>query len=377
MTLRILTGMEYQNFKYENALVALSIFNGECREIHTIIRPTLAEDSFTAQLHSLRKATEVVKERLGGNLRPVFMRWFLSDVANQAHLLPTLPQCATSIIQQSPLDGTKVVLWIIYKECDDFKETAPGIWKNEKGELWVGDMPVQAADSFTMTTEYLEYFDRILKGFGSSLADNCLRTWFMVRDIDVNYKGVVKGRNEVFAKKGLTSDSHFIASTGINGVSADPFRTVAFNAYADISVKPNQIRYLHGYTHLNPTAEYGVAFERATAVDYSDRRHIFISGTASINNRGEIVYPGDVARQTQRMLENIEVLLKEGKARWKDVAHLIVYLRDIADYHTVAGIFRERFPEVPTVIVLAPVCRPGWLVETECMAITPIQTAAK
>ena len=26
---------------------------------------------------------------------------------------------------------------------------------------------------------------------------------------------------------------------------------------------------------------------------------------------------------------------------------------------------------VPTVIVLVPVCRPGWLIEMECMAIAP------
>ena len=368
--------MEYLNFKYENALIALSDFKGECREVHTIIRPASPAASFSDQLICLQKGIEAVAEKIGSRLRPVFMRWFLSDAANQAHHIPASFKCATSIIQQSPLDGTKAALWVIYKEDDDFKEVSPGIWKNGNGELWIGDMPIHATDSFTMTTEYLERLDKTLNNFGASLADNCLRTWFMVRDIDVNYKGVVKGRNEVFSSKGLTSDSHFIASTGINGVSADPFRTVAFNAYANINVKPNQISYIHGYTHLNPTAEYGVAFERATAVDYTDRRHIFISGTASINNRGEIVYPGDVAKQTHRMLENIEVLLKEGGAGWKDIAHLIVYLRDIADYHTVERIFRERFPEVPTVIVLAPVCRPGWLVETECMAITPNQPTA-
>lgn len=361
--------MEYLNFEYERALVSLSVFNGECREVHTIIRPSSTSDSFPAQLNALQRGAEAVRERLGDNLKLVFMRWFLSDAANQAHLLPTPSRCATSVIQQSPLDGTKVALWAIFKDDDEFTEISPGVWKNEKGELWIGDIPTTASDSFTMTTEYLEHLDTCLSGFGASLADNCLRTWFMVRDIDVNYKGVVKGRNEVFSHKGLTADTHFIASTGINGVSSDPFKTVALNAYADISVKPSQIRYLHGNTHLNPTAEYGVAFERATAVDYADRRHIFISGTASINNRGEIVYPGDVAKQTHRMLENIEVLLREGEARWEDVAHLIVYLRDIADYSAVASIFRERLPEVPTVIVLAPVCRPGWLVETECMAI--------
>ena len=31
----------------------------------------------------------------------------------------------------------------------------------------------------------------------------------------------------------------------------------------------------------------------------------------------------------------------------------------------------ERFPDTPRVFVYAPVCRPGWLIETECIAVIP------
>jgi enamine deaminase RidA (YjgF/YER057c/UK114 family) len=48
---------------------------------------------------------------------------------------------------------------------------------------------------------------------------------------------------------------------------------------------------------------------------------------------------------------------------------LIVYLRDVADYDLVRSLFDERFPDKPLVIVHAPVCRTGWLVEMECMAV--------
>ena len=46
---------------------------------------------------------------------------------------------------------------------------------------------------------------------------------------------------------------------------------------------------------------------------------------------------------------------------------MIVYLRDMADYAVVKRMFDERFPSTPKVITLAPVCRPGWLIEMECM----------
>jgi enamine deaminase RidA (YjgF/YER057c/UK114 family) len=127
--------------------------------------------------------------------------------------------------------------------------------------------------------------------------------------------------------------------------------------------------YLKGSTHLNPTHEYGVTFERGTAVDYDDRRHVIISGTASIDNKGQIVHPGDIRNQTLRMWENVEVLLAEAEATYDDVMHMIVYLRDIADYSVVSRMFNERFPECPKVFVQAPVCRPGWLIEMECIAI--------
>jgi enamine deaminase RidA (YjgF/YER057c/UK114 family) len=104
-------------------------------------------------------------------------------------------------------------------------------------------------------------------------------------------------------------------------------------------------------------------------VSYADRRHVFISGTASINNKGEVMYPKDVEQQTRRMWENVEALLKEADCNYDDVPMIIVYLRDIADYSLVRRLFEERFPGKPCIIVHAAVCRPGWLVEMECMAV--------
>ena len=84
------------------------------------------------------------------------------------------------------------------------------------------------------------------------------------------------------------------------------------------------------------------------------------------------MYPGDIRRQTERMWENVETLLAEAECTYEHVGHLIVYLRDIADYVVVKEMFDERFPSLPKVFLLAPVCRPGWLIEMECMAVKTI-----
>ena len=39
----------------------------------------------------------------------------------------------------------------------------------------------------------------------------------------------------------------------------------------------------------------------------------------------------------------------------------------------VKKMFEERFPRIPKVYLWAPVCRPGWLIEMECMAVKAIQ----
>lgn len=52
-----------------------------------------------------------------------------------------------------------------------------------------------------------------------------------------------------------------------------------------------------------------------------------------------------------------------------DIQQAVVYLRDAADYGRVERFLAECYPRMPHVVVHAPVCRPGWLIETECVAI--------
>lgn len=360
--------MKYLNFKYDGAEAVVAVFDEGRKQAHAYVTPTYYSQHSSSQIDAINSAASKLADEIG--LRPVFKRYLLSDPSNQKQYLPHEECCALSVLGQSPLNGTKASLLILLEEDADFRPHEGGLWEDSNGRIWVGDCnDIATGDSLTMTVAYLERLSWMLSQRGASLKDNCLRTWFFVRDIDNNYKGVVQGRNSVFAREGLTSETHFIASTGIEGQAAEPSRLVAFNAFADTKIKASQIKYLYGKTHLNPTYEYGVAFERATAVDYADRRHVYISGTASINNKGQIVAPGDIKAQALRMLENIGVLLDEGDCGWEDVAHMTVYLRDIADHELVSRMMEDRFPDIPKSIVLAPVCRPGWLIETECMAI--------
>lgn len=348
-------------------------------EYHAMLRITNHRLTFKEQVDCLMEAYDQLMQGEMKGAVAVFKRFFVSDAANQANYLQALhaerSDCALSIIEQPPLDGTKIALWVYIQRGVQTKALANGIYEVKHGayrHLWMAGACNQASNSeYQMRLLFNDYVMQLLEN-GCSLADNCIRTWIFVQNVDVNYAGVVKARNEVFATQNLTDKTHFIASTGIAGRHANPKVLVQMDAYAVEGIDKEQIHYLYAPTHLNPTYEYGVSFERGTYVDYGDRRQVFISGTASINNKGEIMYPGDIRQQTLRMWENVETLLKEAECTFEHVVHLLVYLRDIADYTIVREMFEERFPNIPKVYLLAPVCRPGWLVEMECMAVKSI-----
>ena len=364
------------DFEHAGADVFCFDCGTDVREYHAMIQITDRRLPFAAQLEAVISAYDDLLNRLP-DTQAVFKRYFLSDAANQADdvVVADVTDCAKSIIQQAPLNGTKVALWVWLMTGVQTGMTKSGLYEVRHGDfrhMFNASAHNLAANSeYQMRLLFNEYVMQLAEE-GCTLADNCIRTWLFVNDIDLNYGGVVRARNQVFFTQGLTQNTHFIASTGIGGRQQDPNVLSQMDNYAIAGVKPEQIHYLYAPTHLNRTSDYGVSFERGTYVDYADRRHVFISGTASINNKGEVMYAKDVEQQTRRMWENVEALLAEAECTYDDVCEMIVYLRDIADYDLVSALYQERFPGKPVVIVHAPVCRPGWLVEMECTAVKAI-----
>ena len=366
------------HFDYDNAHVDVFCFdNGtEVKEYHATIHISQKRLHYAQQLEAVMNAYNRLLDELP-DTQAVFKRYFLSDAANQADevVVSDVTDCAKSIIEQPPLDGTKIALWVWLMTGVQTGLTESGLYEARHGQyrhLWNGSAHNMAANSEYQTRLLFNEYNMQLLQEQCTLEANCIRTWLFVNDIDLNYGGVVRARNQVFFTQGLTVNTHFIASTGIGGRQSDPNVLTQMDNYAIDGISREQVCHLYAPTHLNRTSDYGVSFERGTRVDYGDRRHVFISGTASINNKGEVMYPKDIEQQTRRMWDNVEALLAEAECTFDEVPMMIVYLRDVADYDLVSNLFAERFPDKPIVIVLAPVCRTGWLVEMECMAVMAI-----
>ncbi len=372
--------MKLETKQYDKAVLKITSFETKkgITEYHVIVSLTDRMDDYPTQLKHLMEAYRRCAAELPGNPTAVFRRYFMSDVTNQTDLLMEEERvgayCALSVVQQAPMNGTKIALWAWLQTGVQTEVLQGGVFEASHGgyrQLFSAGLCNRAASSEYQTRLIFRDYIMQLTGAGCSLAENCIRTWLFVQNVDVNYPGVVKARKEVFATQGLTEDTHYIASTGIEGRYQDANVYVTMDAYAVKGIDPAQIRYLYAPEHLNRTFEYGVTFERGAAVTYGDRRHVFISGTASIDRYGEIVYPGDVIRQAERMMENITALLREADADCSDIMEAVVYLRDTGDYARVEQFMSANYPDLPHLIVLAPVCRSGWLIEMECMATVP------
>lgn len=368
--------MKHTKLKYNDLFVkiVLSLFPdpGNWDEAHGIItieNPTL---DTSCQFEYLRKSIERLKNEVFTDADLLFERYFLSDAYNQYRLIDEEKNTAVSIVQQAPLNGTKVALWIYAVKKgikSELKEGGIMLERNGYKHLFHTQLCSSEENEYKQTETIFKKYDRMLDACGCRISDHTIRTWIYVQGIDLHYQGMVKARKEHFDRCGLTEQTHYIASTGIEGTYTHPRHLVSMDAYAIQGIQNRQIKYLYASDHLSPTYIYGVTFERGTAVCYGDRKHVFISGTASIDHQGEILFPHRIKKQAERILENIEALLREAGGRISNIAQLIIYLRDIADYQTINNFITYILPDLPKIIVVAPVCRPGWLIEMECIAL--------
>ncbi len=128
-------------------------------------------------------------------------------------------------------------------------------------------------------------------------------------------------------------------------------------------------------THLNDPVDYKKAFSRGLRVSPGNRDFIFMSGTASLNNKGETCHKGNFTAQAKRTFENLTALLKSEKADWHDVIHTRCYLKSMKYYKQFNDVRNQFYqdqaldPFPASVCVQAVLCRPELLVEIELIAI--------
>jgi enamine deaminase RidA (YjgF/YER057c/UK114 family) len=114
--------------------------------------------------------------------------------------------------------------------------------------------------------------------------------------------------------------------------------------------------------------EQVVGFSRAVRVD----RFVYVAGTTATDDQGNVVGAGDVAAQTEYILQKIERALAEVGASLADVVRTRIYVLNADDWEAVGRVHGRYFSSTRPANTLVEVSRlvgDEYLVEIEADAV--------
>lgn len=365
--------------------------------------------SFWEQAQELFAQIKCIMERHGTALTPTTMMVFLRNGADEAAGRKIAQACfgeampVTTFVVQPPCCGAAlgIELWALGGPGVTVERIGPQVLAVEAdGIRWIycggisgdpaADGPYgEAATAFQRMQEQLA-----AAGVGF---DQVVRTWIYINHITAGEEGRQRYQELNRARTDFFRDIHFgaknraswapttiyPASTGIgtNGSRITLAGMALETARKDVFIVPlENPQQTAAYDYHARYSPQSPKFARAMAVVQGHFVTTLVSGTASIVD-AKTVHPGDVVRQTEQTIDNIERLiapenfarhgLPGSGATLRDVAKLRVYVKNPDDYRACREVVERRLPRVPSIYLHADVCRPDLLVEIEAVAFTP------
>src|SRR5438309_4640072 len=107
----------------------------------------------------------------------------------------------------------------------------------------------------------------------------------------------------------------------------------------------------------------------------SGTRTIYTAGQVSIDERGALVGADDLAAQTAQVMRNVGLALAAAGATYADIVKITTYVAVYKPEHrTVIGQARAPFfakgtPPASTLVGVAALALPEWLIEIEAVAV--------
>jgi enamine deaminase RidA (YjgF/YER057c/UK114 family) len=309
---------------------------------------------------------------------------------------------ATNFVLQPPCGGAHLALeaWAIGGRDVQVERRGPHTTAvTYHGTRWIYCSGIRSAG--TRQTVYDQTTD-VLQQMQSALAkahtrfERVVRTWFYLGAITENDGAAQRYTELNRARTDFYRDIHFHcsasqpnipqgiypASTGIGMMGGDlvagcvALETDRDDAFLLPLENPQQTPAYAYHPRFSPQSP---KFSRGVALVLGDYITTWLSGTASVVHSVSR-HPGDIERQTEQTIENIERLisgdnfvfhgLRHPGARLQDLAKIRVYLKRAEDFARCKAICEKRFGPVPAIYAVADVCRPELLVEIEGVAFS-------
>jgi enamine deaminase RidA (YjgF/YER057c/UK114 family) len=129
--------------------------------------------------------------------------------------------------------------------------------------------------------------------------------------------------------------------------------------------------------HLNPeTLHHNPAFTQAVAVSGAVKT-VYVGGQNAVDTSGKIVGLGDIAAQTEQVMQNIQAALAAGGASLEHVIKWNIYLVQGQPLQPGFEVFqrvwnRRSNPPAITSAFVAGLAHPDFLIEIDSIAIVPL-----
>ncbi len=201
--------MNYSVMRYDDLSVkaTCSIYRkpNQATVLHAILELTGTAFPAENQFDCLHQAiSRIFSDASFRDITLVWKRYFVSDVVNQAEYLPSGGHEAVSLVQQPPLSGAKVVVWLCGMENVGVEETYGNgtlVKRPHFSHVFHTQMHEQKGTVEQQTKSVFDAYRSYLSEHNVSLESNCIRTWLFVKDLDRQYAGMAIARENVFRKR--------------------------------------------------------------------------------------------------------------------------------------------------------------------------------
>jgi enamine deaminase RidA (YjgF/YER057c/UK114 family) len=380
---------------------------GDSARVSAMITPQ-GRGIFAEQLQEVLTRLVHVLEGQPQPMRITVQTIFLRRAADQPDCARMLAdfyganQPVTNFVLQPPCDGAALAMeaWAIGGSSVRVEHYGPQVMAVSYDSIrWIysaGILPKGAAgDLYSQTLNALAQMRDGLVQAGGSL-EQVVRTWFYLGGITEpegarqRYQELNRARTDFYhdvrfrcslldpnAPRGVYPASTGIGMAGTGLVlSCLALETRRDDIFLLPLENPQQTP---AYAYHPKYSPQSPKFSRAVALVLGDYVTTWISGTASIVN-SETWHVGDVERQTDQTISNIERLIAPENftmhgvagagASLHDLAKIRVYLKRAEDLAKCRAVCQRRFGPVPVIFAVADICRPDLLVEIEGVAFT-------
>ncbi len=114
------------------------------------------------------------------------------------------------------------------------------------------------------------------------------------------------------------------------------------------------------------------AYSHGYTVNIGDALLIFTTGQIALDKEGKVVFPDDVAKQTEFIYDSLRKILNQAGATLDDVVKTTIFVTDISDFAKISPVrnkFFKKSEPVSTLVEVSKLVKEGCKVEIEVIAI--------